>query len=205
MVAEYHRHGILSPEYQAGFERSESGAESTDSKLHYTQGHAEDHAHAHVCGEDVALRGAARRRGAAWRGARGAISGGRRRCGPSCRGRRAPRRPSRRAHRTLHMRLRHPRAGVRRAVGCAEGDAPASEPSCGHESHRLSLRAARRGERARRGGHAGAQGVSDLRSKRPWVDDISTASCRGRYIRRPDAWNILSAAGYHLDNVKSAG
>ena len=65
--AEYHldiRHGILSPEYQAGFERSESGAESTDSKLHYTQGHAEDHAHAHVCGEDVALRGAAR----AWHG-----------------------------------------------------------------------------------------------------------------------------------------
>ena len=50
--AEYHldiRHAVLSPEYQAGFERSESGAESTDSKLHYTHGHAENHAHAHVC------------------------------------------------------------------------------------------------------------------------------------------------------------
>ena len=97
--AEYHldiRHAVLSPEYQAGFERSESGAESTDSKLHYTQGHAEDHAHAHVCGEDVARRGGAARRGVAWRGAarrgaarrgaaaraRGAIFGGRRRCGP---------------------------------------------------------------------------------------------------------------------------
>ena len=70
--AEYHldiRDAVLSPEYQAGFERSESGAESTDSKLHYTHGHAENHAHAHVCGEDVALRGAAARRGVAWRGA----------------------------------------------------------------------------------------------------------------------------------------
>jgi hypothetical protein len=39
------RHAVLSPEYQAGFERSESGAESTDSKLHYTHDHAENHTH----------------------------------------------------------------------------------------------------------------------------------------------------------------
>ena len=68
--AEYHldiRHAVLSPEYQAGFERSESGAKSTDSKLHYTHGHAENHAHAHVCGEDVARRGGARARRDLWR------------------------------------------------------------------------------------------------------------------------------------------
>ena len=70
--AEYHldiRHAVLSTDYQAGFERSESGAESTDSKLHYTHSHAANHAHAHVCGEDVARRGGAARRGVAWRGA----------------------------------------------------------------------------------------------------------------------------------------
>ena len=48
---EYHldiRHAVLSPEYQAGFERSESGAESTDSKLHYTHGHAENLSLIHI-------------------------------------------------------------------------------------------------------------------------------------------------------------
>ena len=122
----------------------------------------------------AARRGAARRRG----GARAAISsagGGLRVLMPRASGdaELMATRATPVAHEVAPSTCRHATRGRLRSWRVA----PGSQPSCGYESHPLSLRAARRGERARRGGRAGAQGLGELRHTRR-ADDISRRARR---------------------------